>query len=417
MELMNRAIFNAIVCMVLFSSCNNENISPDSEENAPNIRALSTEEEHLINSSNNFSFELFRQINEEDKNKNIFISPLSIGTALAMTYNGASGNTKEQIQNTLGFNGMESNEVNKAYKDLQHLLLNMDKKTEFSIANSIWYRDSYTLQDGFSSLIKENYDGEIKPLDFNHPQSKDIINDWVEDKTQDKIKDLIKEVSNNHVMFLINAIYFKGTWTYKFDKSETQPRDFYREDGSVVHRETMFSDKLKFLYSHNENFQYISLPYGNEQFYMSILLPHENVSVDDIINNFDAVGMKELIQNADSSVAPLYLPKFQMEYEIVLNEALRDLGIKDAFLPGIADFSLLFESSDALAISKVNHKTFIEVDEEGTEAAAATSVEIVLTSLPSTSSPIRINRPFVFFIMEKSTENILFIGKILDPEE
>jgi serpin B len=287
-----------------------------------------------------------------------------VGTALAMTYNGVSGNTQEQIQYTLGFEGLDAQELN-----------------------------TFSLRDGFNAIIKENYDGEIKPLDFNDPQAKNLINQWVETKTQNKIKELIKAVTTDHVMFLINAIYFKSNWTYRFDKSATKPMDYKKVNGSVVS---------------------INLPYGNQQFYMSIILPREDVSINDVINNLDAEKLKKLVQQADTSGANLYLPKFKLEYEIKLNEALKAMGMEEAF-SNRADFSNFFTNPESLAISEVNHKTFIEVDEEGTEAAAATSVGIIVTSIPATPPAIHINRPFIFFIREKSTENILFAGKILDP--
>ncbi|CAN5142044.1 serpin family protein [soil metagenome] len=331
-----------------------------------------------------------------------------------MTNNGASGNTQEQIQYTLGFEGLDAQELNTAFKDLQKLLLNMDKKTQFHIAKSIWYRNTFSLRDGFNAIIKENYDGEIKPLDFNDPQAKNLINQWVETKTQNKIKELIKAVTTDHVMFLINAIYFKSSWTYRFDKSATKPMDYKKVNDSVVSRDMMFSDKLKFLYSHDDQVQFIDLPYGKQQFYMSIILPREDVSINDVINNLDAEKLKKLVQQADTSGANLYLPKFKLEYEIKLNEALKAMGMEEAF-SNRADFSNFFTNPESLAISEVNHKTFIEVDEEGTEAAAATSVGIIVTSIPATPPAIHINRPFILFIREKSTENILFAGKILDP--
>lgn len=400
--------------ILLFTSCNSDSVSP-SDENAPKLRALSVEEQKLVESSNNFAFDLFKEINKDEENQNLMISPLSVSAALAMTYNGANGNTKEEIKNTLGFEGFQDDALNSAFKDLQNLLLNMDQKTTFNIANSIWYKDTYTLQDGFNATIQDYYDGEIRALDFANPDSKDIINGWVEEKTENRIKDLVSEVGPNHVMFLINAIYFKGTWKYQFDEGNTASQPFYLADGSVVQKEMMYSNQLRSLYATDEDFQYIGLPYGNQQFYMSIILPHAGKSVNDVINSLDAFKIRSLIAEADTSSAPLFLPKFKLEYEKELNEPLKSLGIKDAF--DNADFSQFFVNAGPLKISKVNHKTFIEVDEEGTEAAAATSVEIVMTSVSTPPLPIAINRPFVFLITEKSSQNILFVGKIMDPQQ
>jgi len=410
-----RKVFAIIFISIFLFSCNNENVSPKIGDNVPNIRALSLSEQELVSSSNNFAFNIFKQVNVVDNDKNIFISPLSIGTALAMTYNGAAGNTKEEFRHVLGFKELADEELNKAYKDLKQLLLNLDKKTQFNIANSIWFKNTYTLKDGFSAVIKENYGGEIKPLDFDDPQSKDFINKWVEDKTQNKIKDLIKEINTDHRMYLVNAMYFKSTWKYKFEKSATKPMDFYLSDGTVVKRSMMFSDKIEFLYAKDDQVQLINLPYGNEQFYMSILLPYEDVSINEVIDNLKSDKFNALLQKSDTSYMHLYLPKFKLEYEIALDEVLKQLGIKDAFEYSNADFSELFVELKPLCISKVNHKTYIEVDEEGTEAAAATSVEVSTFSATSLPPSLHINRPFILLIREKSTENILFAGKVLDP--
>lgn len=409
-----RSSFPFLTFILLFTSCIKENTPPQETENIPNLRALSVNEQQIVKSSNEFAFNLLRQVNDESKEENFLIAPFSVGTAIAMTYNGAVGVTKEEIEEVLGFGGLDDAELNKAYKELQSLLLNMDKKTTFNIANSVWYTDEYTLKDGFKNLILENYDGAIEALDFrNSEHAKTTMNKWVEEKTQGKISDLIEEVMDDHVMFLINAIYFKATWTYRFDKAATKPGDFMMTDGNIVSREMMFSDKLKFLHSYDDQVQLINLPYGNQQFYMSIILPNENSELEEVIQEMTAERFANLIQQADTSGAHLYIPKFKLEYEIVLNNSLTELGMPKAFKD--ADFSALFVTSPSIYIDKVNHKTFIEVDEEGTEAGAATSVELTWLSANPSPRTIKVNRPFLFFIMEKSTQSVLFAGKVLDP--
>jgi len=380
------------------------------------LRSLSPEEQIVAESANDFAFDIFERINKKNSNNNFFISPLSVSTALAMTANGADGDTKTAVRRAIHLSDLDDSAMNEAYRDLVKFLLGLDDKVTLELANSNWYKDVYHIKNSFRQILLDYYDAEVKAADFTDPATKDLINGWIEDKTHDKIKDMLDEVPSDVVMYLINAIYFKAQWKYEFDKEKTEDRNFYTGDGSSVQVPTMYSGGVKVsMYSAND-FKYIELPYGNGQFNMVVLLPYENKTVDEVISNLDAASFAGYVNNADTATVEVYMPKFKMEYKTLLNEVLSDMGMGIAFGGG-ADFSNLFEETLNLEISRVIHQSFIEVNEEGSEAAAATIVEFRETSIGPGGDPkvIHIDRPFAFFIAEKHSKTILFAGKMLNP--
>ncbi len=409
---MNRIfVFLLSACLVfLYSSCSD---SGDCGCDPPNLRAITATEQNIIESSNNFSFDIFARINEADPDKNLFISPLSISTALSMTANGAVGETKDGIKATLHQGDLTDEEINGAYQSLAEYLTNVDPKVIMQLANSNWYKDDYHIKEAFKNILLEYYDAEVKSANFANPDTKDLINDWIENKTNGKITDMLDAIPSDAVMYLINAIYLKATWRYKFDKSKTEKQNFYLSDGSIVETDMMYSEGATANIRYQPDYTFIELPYGNGQFNFSIILPTELNKLDQIIDAFDVDQLNQLTEAANSLTAEIYLPKFKTEYKITLNEVLSAMGMAQSF-GGSADFSQLFEEQLDLCISRVLHQSFIEVDEEGTEAAAATVVEIVETSAGGTPKII-INQPFLYFIREKHSNTILFAGKLLDP--
>jgi serpin B len=251
-------------------------------------------------------------------------------------------------------------------------------------------------------------------LDFSDPAAADIINGWVSLKTHGKIEEIIEPPINPlTVMFLINAIYFKGTWTYEFDKENTIDCPFYTMDGSETNCRMMFI-KSDFLYYENDKVRVIDLPYGDGLFNMAVLLPAPGIDINTFIGQLTEEDWNMWMDNLTEHTVNLFLPKFELEYEITLNSVLNTLGMGIAFRPFEADFSNINDRPD-LHISKVKHKTYVKVDEEGTEAAAVTVVEIGITSLPPGEVTMRVNRPFVFVIHENHSNTVLFMGKILQP--
>ena len=386
--------------------------------NLPHLTPLSGEVTRLTESSNTFALNVFREVYRERPTENIFLSPLSISVALHMTANGAAGDTRTEMKETLGTADLSDQETNQAVQDLTAQLTGMDRTVELSIANSVWFRDHYTLQSGFNDLIQTYYDGRIEGLDFGQPDAKDRINGWVEDKTQGKIKNLVEEINGTDVMFLINAIYFRADWQYRFDKQQTRDAPFYQEDGSSVMVPTMFSEGVKLRRYYDPSFQLLDIPYGNGQFSLVILLPEANTgSVAEVMNQLTTADLNRWIAEADTLTPELYLPKFTTSFKTEVSKPLRQLGMSVPFTSS-ADFSKFFQGVDGgLFIDRVIHQSFIEVNEEGSEAAAATVSTISTLSSASVPQPIdiRVDRPFVYFIREKHTQAILFAGTMLNP--
>ncbi|WP_299826176.1 serpin family protein [uncultured Pontibacter sp.] len=398
----------ATAAAMLFSGCQQDEVM----DNTPNIRPLSVQEQSTVESSNDFAFRAFASLSEEERADNVFISPLSISMALGMTYNGADGATKEAMRKTLGFELSSDEDINKSFKSLWDLLKGADKKVMFTAANSLWHSKDFKLQAPFIETNKTYFDATVQGLDFASPAAKDQMNNWVKSKTNGKIEKIVEEVRREHVLFLINAIYFKGTWTYPFDKKLTKPGAFRKEDGTTITHDFMTMKNGKYLYFQDQSKQVIDLPYGNQQYSMTLVMPKGDKQVQDVVQELNAANLNSWLSGADTSQLELHMPKFKLEYGKELKDLLKQLGMEVAFSPQ-ADFSRMLEGQAGLAISEVKHKTFVEVNEEGTEAAAATSVGMVLTSLPPS---IRVDRPFVFLIREKSSNAILFIGKLMQPE-
>ncbi|WP_276499827.1 serpin family protein [Pontibacter litorisediminis] len=393
---------------MLFSGCQQDEIM----DNSPSLRELTVQEQKTVESSNDFAFRSFAQLSEDEGAENVFISPLSISIALTMAYNGADGTTKEAMRKTLGFEPATDEEINQSFKSLTELLKGIDRKVIFTSANSLWYRKDLQLQAPFLKANQTYFDATVQGLDFSAPAAKDQINNWVEQKTNGKIKSIVEEITPRHVLFLINAIYFKGTWAYQFDKKLTQPGQFFLEDGSTVTHDFMTLKEGKYLYYQDQTKEVLDLPYGNKQYSMTLMVPKAGHNVQEVVQELNEASLSSWLSAADTSKLELHMPKFKLEYEKELNELLEQLGMGIAFSED-ANLSRMVEGMGNLAISEVKHKTFVEVNEEGTEAAAATSVGIVVTSLPPS---IRINRPFVFLIRERSSNAILFIGKLMQPE-
>lgn len=410
----------AIYCLLamllmIFSGCSEQN---DCDCETPDLRSISAEEEQIIEASNDFSFDIFARINQQSTDDNVFISPLSISTALSMTANGAVGSTKEGIKTALHQGDMSDAEINEAYKSLSKFLTDLDPKVAMQLANSNWYKDAYHIEEAFKNILLEYYSAQVKPANFTDPVTKDLINGWIEDKTNGKIKDMIDAIPSDVVMYLINAIYLKADWKYQFDEGETEARNFYLADGQTIQTDMMYSEGVKANAYFDQDFQYVELPYGNGQFVFAILMPEASSTLDDRIESLSFDQFQSYISNADTGTFEVYLPKFRIEYKLLLNDVLSAMGMEQSF-GGNADFSDLFVEDLSLFISRVIHQSFIEVDEKGTEAAAATVVEIRETSVGPGSKPtvLRFDKPFAFFIRERHSNSILFAGKLADPSK
>jgi serine protease inhibitor len=396
-----------LALLVIFATaCQSNDISKDNE---PNLRTLSAAETQVSAGSNQFAFNLFKKI-QKDEPENIFISPLIVITALAMTLNGAEGETQQSILNTIDYGDFPAAEVNQGYKDISSLLTSMDNKVELGMANSVWYSNKYHVQNSFSEIITDSYDGIVQGLDFkNETESKQSIYGWVEQKTHDRIKNLIEEIPDERVMFLVNAIYFKGDWAYQFDKSKTHDAPFSTPDGQIT-ADLMFSKGVKMNLYSNSNMRLVDIPYGNEQFSLTVLMPHEAADLKALISNLNATDFSFWLSQANAATLELELPKFRMEWKMDLKDKLSDMGMR------MYGFPKLFEEDLDLEVSAVIHQSFIDVNEEGSEAAAATAVGVSLTSAgPPTK--ITLDKSFVFMIRERHSGVILFMGQLVDPDK
>lgn len=382
--------------------------TPPEHSNPPNLRTLSAAEAKVASSGNEFAFNLYREVQDPEL-ANTFISPLSVGYALGMALNGATDETRQSILNTIDFGDLTADEVNIAYRDLTSLLLSMDNQTKISIANSVWSNDDFTVKNSFSNIITQYYDGTVQALNFRAPETRNTINQWVEDKTNGKIKDLLGEISPDEVMFLINAIYFKSNWSYQFDKSKTHKSPFAKLNGSNTEVDMMFSKGVSLSRYYHEDFTLIDIPYGNEQFRMTLLVPSSAQHFSDLIHSISAGSLAQWLEQSDTLTCELEMPKFKMTWKNDLKEPLGAMGMQ---MHGFPDF---FEEPASLAISKIIHQSFIEVNEEGSEAAAATAIGIYVTSLPMPDR-ITVDRPFLFLIRENHSGVVLFMGQFVDPD-
>ncbi len=376
-------------------------------------RQLTVAESKLVDADNRFAFKLFREVAaQEPTESNVLLSPLSVGMALGMTYNGAAGTTREAMQDVLELDGMTLQEVNEAYQSLIALLLDLDPTVEFLLANSIWYRQEITVVATFLDNMQRYFGAEISALDFQAPEAVGIINGWVRDNTRGLIDEIVSPpIDPETIMFLINAIYFKGSWTHRFDRGRTYDGIFHRMDGSTSTVRMMTREETPVRAFMGSGITVGELPYGGGAWAMTIVYPHDPAEIGTLATQLTQDQWDTWIAALDSTDMQVSMPKYALEYEIKLNDVLKALGMEIAFIRGAADFSNLFAGPPSF-ISEVKHKTFIEVDEQGTEAAAVTSVEVGVVSMPPS---ILVDRPFVFAIRERLSGTILFLGKIVDP--
>jgi serine protease inhibitor len=397
-----------LAIIVTIPACEKNSPAPD----GPNTIELTKKSAEIIEAGQQFAFELFKEVMSLSQQENIMVSPLSVSYALGMTLNGAAGTTLDAFRDVLHFGGLTDQEVNESYRELMGQLIHLDDKVEFAIANSIWYKEGYPVLGEFIQTNQDYFDAAVEELDFSDPASVDIINGWIEEKTNDKIRDMLDYIPSDAVMYLVNAIYFNAKWKYRFDPEETCTGIFNLEDGTSLDADFM---KIKggFSYTVNDLFTAVELPYGDSTFSMVVMLPSGDHTTAGLVEEMDYAKWDAWFAAPSVQNVRVELPKFTYGWKDLLNEPLINLGLGIAF-SGAADFSRITPDA-ALYISRVIHQTFIDVQEEGTEAAAATIVELRETAMPE--EPLfRADRPFLYVIKENSTGAILFMGKVGKPE-
>ena len=411
-----RKTFLCLMCLVslMFTGCNDlDSILRDAMQNDAEVILIST---NVVTANTQFGFNLFNDIRKTDQNKNIFISPFSISVALAMTLNGASGETEQAMTNTLQLQGLGSELINTGYAGLRHALQTSDPKVILTIANSLWARRDVPFKQDFLQRNTQFFGAEVSTLDFTDPNTLTTINQWVNTNTNGKITKILDEINRDAVLFLINAIYFKGTWQTEFDPSRTRDGAFYLATGDEKQVPMMTrTGDYSYYENHEAKFQAISLPYGDGRMSMYIFLPYRESDLNTFLDVLNIENWENWVSQFHEQEVFLSMPKFKLEYEKTLNTPLESLGMGIAFAPRLADFSRMADLEvlgKNLYIGEVLHKAVVEVNEEGTEAAAVTSVGIRVTSAPPA---FMANRPFFFAIHDNETKTVLFMGTVVDP--
>lgn len=402
--------------------------NPDEPPRADDVGSTPKGIQEVVNANNQFAFDLYSELAKTEKD-NIFYSPYSISAALAMTYEGAKGKTAEEIKEVFHF--PETSVLRPNYAAIYNKINENNKEYQLSTGNALWVQQDYLLLNDYSEAVERYYGGKASNVDFikETEKSRQTINSFIEEQTNNKVKELIPagQVDPLTRLVITNAIYFKGTWEWEFDKSDTRDKDFYITPENVVKTPMMHmdSDKATFNYADLEKLQILELPYKGDKISMLILLPKQgeaydyekgekityNYNLEDIELSSEKLNeYKSEMQ--ETKLSAIYLPKFKFDTKYFMVSTLSEMGMPTAFSMQ-ADLSGI-DGSQNLYIQNVIHQAFVQVDEKGTEAAAATSITIGFKSaMPS--NVFTADHPFIFIIQEKETGNILFMGRMTDP--
>jgi serpin B len=427
-----KCIFGIVAVMGIVSYC----LGSESQTSVEN-----NERETIVKGNNEFALELYAKL--RDREGNLFFSPYSISTALAMTYAGAQGETESQMAGVLHFptrqdepkvtlsepneksitaTAWEHKRFSSAFgKIIKDLNAGGEKgKYELRVANALWGQKGYGFLKEFLELIKSDYDGCLNEVDFvtAAEAARKTINDWVENQTNSRIKNLIPEgvLDSMTRLVLTNAIYFKGNWARQFKKEKTQNAPFTLLDGNKVDV-PMMNQTADFNYIQTDSFQGLELPYVNDELSMIILLPKNSNGLPELEGTVTINNLSKWLNELRKREVIVFVPKFKMTSQFGLADVLKAMGMTNAFVPDVADFSGINGKRD-LFISAVIHKAYVDVNEEGTEAAAATGIVMKLTSMGPTQTPVfRADHPFLFVIRDNHSGSILFVGRVMNPNQ
>ena len=371
------------------------------------------DQEKLAAANTGFAFDLLKQIAGEQPNANVFISPFSVSSVLQMVANGAAGDTKTEMQRVLKTTGLAPDPLNAACKDLNESL-NSQTNVILNLASAIWFQEGIHLKPGFVATNSRFFHAGLAPVDFQKPASAQIINDWADTSTHGKIKDVVQWPFDPLTkVVLANAIYFKGQWAHPFDKSATKPRAFHMARGGTKPTPMMWQ-RGHFSYQAGDDFQTVRLPYAGGRLQMYLFLPNTNSNPAKLLAGMDSSTWQDkILTGFRDREGTLAFPRFKLDYDVVLNSSLEALGMRHAF--DDADFSAM--ASERLFVSKVKQKSFVEVNEEGTEAAAVTTGVMVAGIAMEPPKPFEmiVDRPFFFVIGDDKTQSILFMGVVYEP--
>jgi len=370
----------------------------------------------LVEADNEFGLEIFNHITVAKPQQNVFISPLSIALALQMTAHGSAGATWNAMAGAMAMSGLSQSEAAAGNLALRDDLVSADKKVRLDIANSLWLRKGVMLRKQFADDCGKYYQASVTTLDFARPSAVTTINDWVAKNTNGRIKEIVSELTPEEILVLVNAIYFKGSWSKEFDPKLTSAREFHLVSGPAQRR--MMNREDRFRYKADDAMQAVALPYGDGRLNMYVFLPREKDGLGRLTDATKPDNFAALFDGFDERKGTVVLPRFKIEFEQNLVKTLRALGMELAFTPG-ADFSRMVVPPATAAISDVLHKTFVEVNEEGTEAAAVTGVKMMATAMPREEEKFSFvcDHPFLCAIRDDETGSVLFLGAIYDPKQ
>lgn len=397
----------AIAAVLIVTACaepERQPIGPEPDPVLPSdtVRGLTVQERQVASASNSFAFELLRESNKAETAKpNFMVSPLSVSMALGMTLNGAAGTTFDAIRGTLSFGGLTQPEINAAYRGLIGQLRARDPKVEWRLANSIWYDNAFAAYPAFVDTVRHYFDAEVRQIDFASAAAPVTISGWAEERTGGRIKNLIQQINPEEVMFLVNAVYFKAPWTAPFSEGATRDAPFTTSAGSTVNVRMMMAD-ANFRWISNDNVKAVELLYADGAY--SMVLWMGALPIESTWNTTLAAMTGGRVM--------LRVPKFKFEYDVDMKTLLSTMGMGIAFDETRANFTRIAPTPPEIFLTRVKHKSFIDVHELGTEAAAATAVGVGVTSMPP---ELVFDRPFFFAIRERSTGTILFAGRVGQP--
>ncbi|SDB92817.1 serpin family protein [Williamwhitmania taraxaci] len=406
----------ALIASAMLTSCKKDNTSDTNDQPGDPVNiTLQVYQKEVVDSANQFAIELFKPILADvGETKNVMISPFSITSALSMTLNGAADKTFDDIRIALGMNGKTLDEINDTYLKLMTEMVPVDKRVVVEIANSVWVEKRLAVKPPFITALQTWYKSESRSIDVADPQAVATVNGWIADKTHNKITNMLDRLDPDLAMLLINAVYFNGKWRYQFKKTETKEEPFFVSP-TAPKTVPMMHQKANMKVVQTNNAAIVEIPYGQGNYTMVVVLPNENMTTNEVATSLNAAQWREWMEllNRNTHEVNLSLPRFKYEFKRLLNDDLTAQGMGIAFTDK-ANFSNI--SDQGLMINRVLHQTFIETNEEGSEAAAATVAEMGITSVePTQPVTVTINRPFLYFIRETSTGTVLFMGRVSDP--
>ncbi|MGG7666070.1 serpin family protein [Dyadobacter sp. BHUBP1] len=408
MKILKKSTTLPMLAAAMLFSCTNDSVTPGNDVNPVEIPAS------VSNGTTSFAFDFIHALQKtQPADENFFVSPLSLHMALGMLLNGAEKETAAEIQKTLKMDTVALADLNAAYKTLVNDLPVADSKVSLGLANSVWYRNDFSVENDFQSVLKNSFEAEVTGLPFNDA-AKDRINKWASDKTKGKIKQVLDQIQEDQVMFLLNALYFKGDWKTKFESNKTKDTPFQLENGQSKTVKMMYASS-DFKVGGGSNYAAVQLPYANGQFSMTLLIPRGSTTIDEVLKSITGDNWMQL--NAGKMTqqgVTVGLPKFTLNYSAKLKSTLQEMGIDKVFKAG-AELGKI-NKSGRLMVDFVKQDAYLGIDEQGTEAAAVTSIGVVATSAKPEPPRYICDRPFGLVISENTSNTILFMGRIKNPE-